>query len=81
MKQLFWIAVGVGLSVLVVVKGREYLAKVTPKGFTDEVVAQGQGIVTRVREFVADIHSGMNEREAELRDALGMDEPAPRRAR
>ena len=35
-KRLFWFAVGVGLTALVVVKGREYYERFTPKGVAEQ---------------------------------------------
>ena len=36
-RRLFWFAVGVGVTAWLVVKGREYYEKFTPKGVTEQV--------------------------------------------
>lgn len=76
MKKLFWIAVGVGITVVVVVKGREIMRMATPQGVAEQASKVGRNIEGRVAQFVTDVQTHMSSREAELRDALGMD-PAP----
>lgn len=72
MKKLFWVAVGVGITVLVVVKGRELMRMATPQGVADQASKVGRSIESRVMQFVSDVQSHSSAREAELRDALGM---------
>ena len=75
MRRIFWFAVGAGVTVVVVVKVREYLRKASPEAIghrvTDATSALGEG----VRDFVARARAAMAEREAELRDAIGQPQP------
>ena len=57
-KRLFWFTIGVGLTALVVVKGREYYQRYTPKGVA----------------FISTRGEALPAREGELREALGLDE-------
>ncbi len=73
-KRLFWFTVGVGLTALIVVKGREYYARLTPKGVADQIDRTRAGLVERVGEFLSTMGEAMETREGELREALGLDE-------
>lgn len=72
-KRLFWLAVGAGLTALLVVKGREYYARYTPKGVAEQLEKTREGLVDWVGEFVSTMGEAMEVREAELREALGLD--------
>ena len=72
-KRLFWFAVGVGLTALVVVKGREYYERLTPKGVADQIEKSRTGLVEWVGEFLTTMGEAMDTREGELREALGLD--------
>lgn len=76
MKKLFWVAIGVGITVLVVVKGRELMLMATPQGVAGQAAKVGRNIEGRVTRFVGDVQTHMSSREAELRDVLGMDAAA-----
>lgn len=73
-KRIFWFAVGVGLTALVVVKGREYYQRFTPKGVADQIEKTRTGLVEMVGEFLNTMGEAMDTREGELREALGLDE-------
>ncbi len=73
-KRLFWFAVGVGLTALVVVKGREYYERFTPKGVAEQIDKTRTGLVDMVGEFLSTMSEAMETREGELREALGLDE-------
>lgn len=73
-KRLFWFAVGVGLTALIVVKGREYYEKFTPKGVVEQLEKTRSGVVDWVGEFLTTMGEAMDAREGELREALGLDE-------
>ncbi|WP_036921648.1 hypothetical protein [Propionicicella superfundia] len=75
MKKLFWVAVGVGITVLVVVKGKELLKMATPQGVADQAVKVGRSLETRIADFVDTVSENMAAREAEIREALDMDAP------
>ena len=73
-KRLFWFTVGVGLTALVVLKGREYYERYTPKGVADQLEKSRTGLVDWVGDFVSTMGEAMDAREGELREALGLDE-------
>jgi len=72
-RRLFWFAVGVGVTALLVVKGREYYERFTPKGVTEQVEKTARNAQGWVTDFFATVSSAMDERETELREALGLD--------
>ena len=51
-RRLFWFAVGVGLTALIVVKGREYYERFTPKGVAEQIEKSRTGLVDWVGEFI-----------------------------
>ena len=76
MRRLFWVAVGATAGVLVVRRINKITRRLTP--------SSGDGIPARfsqaVREFADDVRTGMDERDIELRRALGVSTdggPAP----
>jgi hypothetical protein len=73
-KRLFWFAIGVGITALVVVKGREYYQRYTPKGVADQIEKSRTGLVDWVGDFISTMGEAMDAREGELREALGLDE-------
>ena len=73
-KRLFWFAVGVGITALIVAKGREYYDRYTPKGVAEQLEKTRSGLVDWVGEFISTMGEAMDAREGELREALGLDE-------
>ena len=73
-RRLFWFTVGVGLTALVVLKGREYYQRYTPKGVADQLEKSRSGLVDWVGDFLTTMGDAMDAREGELREALGLDE-------
>lgn len=69
MKRLFWIAVGASAGVLVVRRVTRAADSVSPRGLAAALGSLGDG----VRVFADEVRAGMDEREAELRGALGLD--------
>ncbi|MVA75938.1 hypothetical protein GC722_07870 [Auraticoccus sp. F435] len=69
---------GTLLGVFLVLKVRDLLRRATPEAVAERVgerVTQAQaGLGERVAEFTETFTTAMHEREAELREALGMDE-------
>ncbi|HMQ64948.1 MAG TPA: hypothetical protein PJ992_01555 [Arachnia sp.] len=72
MRNLFWLLVGVGLTVLVVVKGKELYRKLTPAGVAEQVEQQGKKAAASFGDFVGTFRAAMAEREAELRTELNI---------
>lgn len=85
-KRVLWFGIGAGVGVFALLKAREYLARATPAAVQDKMVEAGQGLGERAAGFAASVRAAMAEREAELRDAVGLSEAhdsdhgAPRRA-
>jgi hypothetical protein len=71
MRRLFWVAVGAAAGVYAVHKVKQTLHAYSPSGLAERATGAGGSI----RVFAEEVRSGMVEREAELREALGM-EPA-----
>lgn len=70
MKKLFWVGIGIGVGVLVARKLNEAKDLASADGMNRAV-----GRISDSLHEVADaFRSGMNERETELRMALGLDE-------
>ena len=72
MRNLFWLLVGVGLTVFVVVKGKELYRKLTPAGVAEQVEQQGKKAAASFGDFVGTFRAAMAEREAELRTELNI---------
>ena len=71
-RRLFWFVVGVGVTALLVVKGREYYERFTPKGVTEQVEKSDRNAQEWLTDLVDTCTSAMDERETELREALGL---------
>jgi hypothetical protein len=68
-RRLFWLTLGATAGVLVVRKITKTARAFTPAGLADSA----GGIGDSIRYFADQVRAGMVEREAELRDALGID--------
>lgn len=66
MRRLFWMLVGAGLTMYVVIRGRELMHKLTPKGMSEQVARRGQETAAGIGDFIATFRAAMAEREAEL---------------
>ena len=76
-RRLFWFAVGAGVTVWLVLKGREYYQRFTPRGITEQVEKSARDTRGWVEDFLHTMTSAMDEREHELREALGLGGAAP----
>ncbi|WP_203566415.1 hypothetical protein [Aestuariimicrobium ganziense] len=76
MGKLVWFTVGVGVTVFVVVKGKELMRKATPAGVQEQVAARTESLQHRASEFLSTFTEAMKSREDELRAELNMDEEA-----
>lgn len=72
MRRLFWVAVGAAAGIYAVRKVQKTLHAYSPAGLADRAGGLGGSLMG----FVDEVRSAMVEREAELRDALGLDEPS-----
>jgi hypothetical protein len=69
MRRLFYVALGATVGVLVVRRVTEAANRWTPEG----IAAQAGGVGERVTAWWAEVQHYADEREAELREALGLD--------
>ncbi|KQX66725.1 hypothetical protein [Angustibacter sp. Root456] len=72
MRRVFWIALGATAGVLVVRKLTKTAESYTPEGVAKGLAGLGEGL----REMAQVVREAMDERDAELRLALGVDEGA-----
>jgi hypothetical protein len=73
MRRLFWLAMGVTIGALLMRKLSNLAEKLTPRGMATSL---GQGLAEladALRDFAEDVRDAMHEREAQLREATGMD--------
>jgi hypothetical protein len=78
-RRIFWVALGATVGVLVVRKVTKTAQAYTPEGVAHGLAGIGDGL----REMAQVVREAMDERDAELRLALGVDQGAmdPDRAR
>ncbi|MDQ2756072.1 MAG: DUF6167 family protein [Actinomycetota bacterium] len=69
MSRVLWVGVGAVVGVLVVRRASRVVHQYTPAGVADSLSSIGEGL----RELATAVREGMNEREEELRYALGLD--------
>ena len=85
MKRLFWLAVGAGLGAWSLhkaqVKAQRIARSLTPQSLAvragNKALAAGNHATGRFRGFAEDVREGMREREAQLREAIAMDQEPP----
>lgn len=73
MRRLFWILVGAGLTVFVVLRGKELLRRLTPVGVAESVEKKGHEAAASMGDFMATFRTAMAQREDELRRELNLD--------
>jgi uncharacterized protein HemX len=73
-RRLFWFALGAGLAIFVFVKIRQALRRATPEAIGQRVADGAAGVGASARDFTERVRAAMAEREAELRDELGLPE-------
>lgn len=73
MRRLFWLAMGVTIGALVVRRLTRLAERLTPKHMAGGLGAGLADLAAAVRDFAADVVDAMREREAELREATGLD--------
>ena len=69
MRRLFWVAVGAAAGVYAVRKVQKTLHAYSATGLAERAGGLGGSITA----FAEEVRAGMADREAELREALGMD--------
>lgn len=73
MRRLFWLAMGITIGALIVRKLTQLAERMTPKHMAGGIGAGLADLAAAVRDFAADVVEAMHEREAELREATGLD--------
>lgn len=71
MKRIVWMGIGVAIGVIAFRKITEARANIGPDGLNRAVARLADGVY----EFADAVRAGMNEREVDLREALGISEP------
>ena len=74
MSRIFWLLVGVGLTVFLMLRGKELLHRLTPCGIAEQVEQKGNETAASFGDFMATFRHAMAEREAELRRELDLPE-------
>ena len=69
MRRLFWVAVGAAAGIYAVRKVQKTMHAYSPSGLAERAAGLGESITA----FAEEVRAGMADREAELREALGMD--------
>ena len=73
-RRFFWFALGAGVAVFVFVQIRKALSAATPEAIGQRVAGSAAGVGASARDFTERVRAAMAEREAELRDELGLPE-------
>jgi hypothetical protein len=73
MRRLFWLAMGITIGALLVRKLSRAAQKLTPGGVANGLAAALTELADAIRGFAADVREAMAEREAQLREATGLD--------
>ena len=73
-RRFFWFALGAGVAIFVFVKIRQALSKATPEAIGQRMADGAAGVGASARDFTERVRAAMAEREAELRDELGLPE-------
>ena len=68
MRRLFWVAVGAAAGIYAVRKVQKTMHAYSPSGLAERAGGLGESITA----FAEEVRAGMADREAELREALGM---------
>lgn len=73
MGRFVFFALGVGVTIFVVVKGRELARKATPQHLQESASQKFGQLVDQVGDFLTTVKDSMAEREEEIRSELGME--------
>lgn len=72
-RRLFWLGLGLALGALIFRKMSQVAERLTPSGLVQTVTGLVAELSEAVRDFASDVHEGMVEREAVLREAAELD--------
>lgn len=79
-RRLFWFLTGAATGVWATTKVSRALRRLSPDSLAATAADRALETGARLREFAADVKSGMAQREGELQDALGLTGGEPDRA-
>lgn len=71
-RRIFWFAVGAGVTLYVAAKARKYAKEHSPEALVDKVQQTVLDVGQDARTFVSRVRAASAEREAELRETLGL---------
>jgi hypothetical protein len=81
MRRLFWLSVGAGAGIYASHRVRRRMERLvrtwSPEGVASRAVTAGHGVGERLRHFADDVRTEMRNREAELREAVKIDQAPP----
>jgi hypothetical protein len=72
--RLFWFILGVSVATWVFLRIRQMLRQASPDAVTQRLAASATGVSASARDFTDRVRAAMAEREAEIRDELGLDQ-------
>ncbi|MFK0019512.1 DUF6167 family protein [Streptomyces sp. NPDC090798] len=82
-RRTFWFTAGAAAGVWATTKVNRKLKQLTPESLAAQAANKAIEAGHRIKDFALDVRDGMAEREAELDEALGLNDhpelPAPRR--
>ncbi|MFE7563366.1 DUF6167 family protein [Kitasatospora sp. NPDC057500] len=81
-RRIFWMAVGAGATVWAMNKANEAVHRLTPDSLSGTAARGALHLGDLAKQFAQDVRAGMDEREEQLREDLGLDGTAvvePRR--
>ncbi|WP_354643530.1 DUF6167 family protein [Kitasatospora camelliae] len=72
-RRIFWMAVGAGATVWAMNKANEAVHRLTPDSLSGSAARSALHLGDVAKRFAQDVRAGMAEREAQLREDLGLD--------
>ncbi len=75
MKRILWLIIGILVGVYAVTRLKKRVQVLAP----DSLQQSAEKVASAIRHFGDEVRAGMEEREVELRDALGIDNAANER--
>ena len=75
MKRILWLIIGIAVGVYAVTRLKKRVQVLAP----DSLQQSAEKVASAIRHFGDEVRAGMEEREVELRDALGIDTAANER--
>ncbi|QKW05506.1 hypothetical protein HUT18_03050 [Streptomyces sp. NA04227] len=77
-RRTFWFTAGAAAGVWATSKVNRKIQQLTPESLAAQAANKAVEAGHRLKDFALDVRDGMAQREAELGDALGIGEAAPR---